>query len=259
MKRRLFSVLGCLLIFFSSSLLAFAASARVIDEAGLLAQPEEILLENKIQTITDQFQIDAVILLVQSLSGKSSTSYADDYFDANGFGIGESHSGVLLLLSMEDRDWAISTCGEAIYALPNNKIEALFSKISSALSANQFYSALDQYLDGLASCFEAYRSYENADSLINVAKLNAKSILIAFVVGLIGAGIILLIMVQSMNTARRQSGAASYVRNGTFHLKKHHDLYLYSTVKKTYRSDNNGSSTHRSASGRSHGGRSGKF
>ena len=58
---------------------------------------------------------DVIVVTVASLDGKTAESYADDYFDFNGYGLGQDRDGILLLLSMEDRDWAISTHGFALF------------------------------------------------------------------------------------------------------------------------------------------------
>ena len=37
-----------------------------------------------------------------SLNGKTATKYADDYFDYNGYGLGNEKDGILLLISMKN-------------------------------------------------------------------------------------------------------------------------------------------------------------
>ena len=41
--------------------------------------------------------------------GKTAEAYADDYYDYNGYGYGENDDGLLLLVSMGEREWAITT------------------------------------------------------------------------------------------------------------------------------------------------------
>ena len=85
----------------------------------------------------------------------------------------------------------------------------------------------------------------------------------AFVIALIVA----LVLKGQMKSVRRQSGASSYVRDGSFQLTRVQDIYLYTTTHRRKIETNSGnrsgggggSSTFRSSSGGSFGGRSGKF
>jgi len=84
------------------------------------------------------------------------------------------------------------------------------------------------------------------------------------VVGLIGGFIGVSSLKSSMTTVRMQTDAQNYVRANSLTLTAQSDRFLYKQVQRIPRSDGNsggggGSTTHRSSSGRSHGGRSGRF
>ena len=89
---------------------------RLTDDADLLTSSEEKQLLAKLDEISERQEMDVVVVTTDSLEGKTAEAYADDFFDYNGFGYGPMGSGVLLLVSMEDRDWAISTSGDGIEA-----------------------------------------------------------------------------------------------------------------------------------------------
>ena len=84
-------------------------------------------------------------------------------------------------------------------------------------------------------------------------------VLVALAIGAAAGGITILVMRSQMNTAKAQHNAGNYLVNGSYQLKRHHDIFLYSRVTRTRKAENNGSSTHRSSGGVSHGGRSGRF
>lgn len=281
----------CLVILISSSLSVSASPPKIVDDAGLLTDGEATKLEEKARMLADTYEMDVVIVTVWSLDGKSSESYADDYFDYNGYGIGDDYSGVLLLLSMEYRDWAISTTGEAIYALTDYGIQSVFSSISSYLSEDKYYLAFSSYLDALEPYFQAYDADDPIDGTTGSyngpgtyvpgtedeivyypqqsdLSQTVKQFLIALVIGAVVAAVVLLIMRSRMNTVKPQKGARSYMMPGSYSLNRQQDLFLYSQLRKVRRSENNsssrgghggGSSIHRSSSGRSHGGGHGKF
>lgn len=287
MKRVITTIL-CLILILVHPVSAYASLPRIVDNADLLTADEEMYLENKAAHLADTYQMDVVIVTVYSLEGKSSEAYADDYFDYNGYGIGSDYSGVLLLLSMEYRDWAISTCGETIYALTDYGIQDVFYSISGYLSEDRYFDAFDAYLDALDPYFAAYadsspidgyyEGYDGPGTYIPGTQEDIvyydeqprnlswylKKFFIALIIGVIAAGVTLLIMRGQMNTARAQRDAANYTKNGSARITRHQDMFLYSRTQRTRRQESSsggggGSSVHRSSSGRSHGGGHGKF
>ena len=103
-----------------------ATSYWIVDDAGLLTEDEITVLDAFAARLVNDYGMDVVILTVESLEGKSSEAFADDYFDDNGYGYGENASGVLLLLSMEYRDWAISTSGDCIRIFSDRQLDNIF-------------------------------------------------------------------------------------------------------------------------------------
>ena len=110
MKRWISLFLLLILLISSLPVTSAAASPHVVDEANLLSSREVQSLNEQTEAMRNQYQMDVVILTVFSLHGKDPEAYADDYYDHAGYGVGSDHSGILLLISMESRDWAISTC-----------------------------------------------------------------------------------------------------------------------------------------------------
>jgi len=286
--KKSFLLLLCLTFLLSFAQPAFATEPKVVDYADILTDSEEVLLEAKAQALVTEYDMDVVILTIDSLNGRISSDYADDYFDYNGYGIGPDYSGVLLLLSMEEREWAISTCGDTIYALTDYGIQQLFSGIAGYLSENRYYEAFDTYLSDLPYYFKAYHSgkpidgyrdpYEGpgsyepvpGDDIVYYPEPEKDfgdylmMFLLSLVIGAVAGGITLLVLRGQMNTAVAQSGAQNYLTPGSYDLKRHQDIFLYSNVSRQRKPDNNssgggGSSVHRSSSGRSHGGGRGGF
>ena len=80
------------------------------------------------------------------------------------------------------------------------------------------------------------------------------AMLISFLVAFVMMGIQLL----KMNTAVSNDTARNYIKEGSFHLDMARDIFLYSRITKV-KKENTDSSTHRSSSGRTHGGGGGSF
>jgi uncharacterized protein len=91
------------------------------------------------------------------------------------------------------------------------------------------------------------------------------ALMISAVIGLIGGLIMVNSMKSSMTTVKMAVNAQNYVRQNSLHLTAQGDRFLYTQTQRIPRSDGSsggsrgGSTGHRSSSGRTHGGRSGRF
>ncbi len=255
MKRKLFSLFLVLCLILTLPLAASALDPiqRFTDRANLV--PDSNDLEYRLSVISQKYQMEVAILTVDTLDGKSAMAYADDYYDSQGYGWGTKNSGLLLLIAMDEREWAVSTCGNAIRAVTDNEIDNIISNISGKLSAGAYYDAFDAFLDQIEAEYQAFTDENTLDAGDIIFRF-----VIALVIGAAIAGVALLIMRSKMNTAKQQSGAGSYIIDSTYDLFRCQDIFLYSRTTKTRKAENSsGSGTHRSSSGRSHGGRSGRF
>lgn len=279
MKRNVISVFLTLILIFALPVRASAASdlPMVVDNADLLDPAEEAAIESMAQELRGEYEFDIVILTVDSLNGKSAKNYADDYYDSNGYGYDAAGSGILFLIAMEEREWYISTCGEAIYTFTDVGVQTLGEAAFSYLQNDNYATVFTAYLEFLPEYFHAYDSGAAVDghadysgsyhrgeqeSLVYYENENSPNILLSLGIGAVVAAVVILIMRASMNTKRNQHGASEYLKAGSFHLRTHQDLFLYSNVSKVRRQQNHtsgGSSVHRSSGGRSHGGGGGRF
>lgn len=285
MKQKLFAMLLCLIFLLAlpMQVSAFDSDSQplVIDSADLIDSEDESALEEKAQSLRTTYEMDVVILTVDNLDGKSAQDYADDYYDYNGYG----ENGILFLLAMEEREWYISTCGDAIYAVTDYGVQQLGESALPYLSDGAYYDAFCVYLDTLPAYFDAYQNDSPLDGYADTSgdyyhgdreevvsyqpvRHGRVSIAVSLVIGIVAATVVILILQYSMNTKRKQRSAGVYIKSGSYHLRTHQDLFLYSNVSKVRRQqDSNsggghhggGSSTHHSSSGRSHGGGGGRF
>lgn len=129
----------------------------VVDRAGLLTSNEAEALSNRLKEIGSAYRCDVIVATVESLGSKTSEAYADDFFDYNGYGYGATPDangttingdGILLLISMEDRDFAISTSGYGITAFTDYGIQTyLEDRFLPYLSRNDFNRGFLAYAD----------------------------------------------------------------------------------------------------------------
>ena len=114
---------------------------RMVDWAGLLSDSEEAELSVQLDEISERQQVDLVVVTIDSLEGASVVEYADDFFDYNGYGFGTEHDGILFLISMEERDWCISTSGYGIEALTDAGREYMSEEFLHYLSDGEYAQA----------------------------------------------------------------------------------------------------------------------
>ncbi|MCR4616485.1 MAG: TPM domain-containing protein [Clostridiales bacterium] len=250
---------------------------RVIDDGDLLSAAEEEELESKLDEISNRQQFDVVVLTANTLNGKTPMEYADDYYDYNGYGYGDNRDGALLLVSMEDRDWWISTCGYGLTALTDYGIQQIGSWLVSYLKYEEYYNGFAKYADMCDSFVTLAKSgqpvdvsgYSGTSTSTTGRKAPfefGKSILTSLVVGLLAALIVTGVMRSKLKSVRFQAAANNYVNPGSLNITRRQDMFLYSTVTRTAIPKNTGSSgggggssSHTSSSGTSHGGGGGKF
>ena len=249
-----------------SVIAALGSFPRLVDNADLLDEEEEALLLGKLDEVSERQQFDVVIVTASTIDGKSPMAYADDFFDYNGYGKGADRSGALLLVSMEDRDWWISTRGYGITALTDFGIEKIGDDIiRDGLSDGDYYDAFVTFVKDCDSYVTQAKNGTPVDR--NTYKEPfpfVKRIGASAVIGLIVSLIVGSSLKGKMTSVKSAKAAAEYTRPGSFYLRDQSDVFLYNNVTRTAkpqesRSGGGGSSTHTSSSGASHGGGGGKF
>lgn len=232
-------------------------SAYVFDEAGILTDGQITTLNERLATISQKRDCDVLVLTVSYLGRKSAQAYADDYYDQNELGRGSGDDGILLLVSINDREWAISTYGYGIEAFTDAALDRIEDDLLSDLSEDRYYEAFLTYANTADSMLERARAGKPYDPFPWI--IVPISLLLGFVIALVCVST----MKGKLKSVRPAVGAANYVRKDSLNLRDCRDVYLYSTVTKVPKPKDNGggsgSSTHTSSSGRSHGGRSGRF
>jgi len=258
MKKKLL-VLALLALCLPAFLLA---QIRVVDNAGLLSGSDKADLERRMAEIASKYNFDLVIVTENNIGSARPMDYADDFFDYNGYGLGEDRDGCLLLQVTEARDYWFSTSGRGMKILNDAAGGKLESDVFKFLSNDDTAGAYRAFI----SAWEMFLALDAKGRSYNFFhQWNAVLVVIAWVLSfLIG-----LIVVQSwkaqMNTALPKKNAAPYVVPGSLAFTVQQERFLYSTVTKTQRAESSSSSgsgrggTHVSSSGRSHGGRGGKY
>lgn len=235
-------------------------------------EDQKAQLEAKAQTLSDDFDMDIVILVTDDPGDKTPEAYADDYYDNMGYGRGDDKDGVLFLRCMQSRDWYVSTCGRGITVFSDDVIDYIIEQMTESLRADDLYSAFSVFLNESETCLKA--ESEGVDYSERIEAATPKRKPFAFtVLGIVFAvGLGFLLSLIPMGKLKREvynvsfkSGAADYTKPNSLNLRNSNDIYLYTNTTRvriqteSSSSRSGGGHTHVSSSGMTHGGHGGKI
>lgn len=236
---------------------------RLVDDADILTDSEEKELSQQLDTISENQECDVVVVTVDSLDGKSAESYADDFYDNNGYGCGEENSGILLLVAMDDREWSMSTSGYAVTAFTDAGLAYMEDQFVSDLSDGAYLDAFSKYASLCDDFLTQAKNGEPYDTgHLPKGTVSSLWILGDLLIGGVIAFVMALIKKAKLKSVKSQVAAAEYEKAGSLNLTVRTDRFINRVVTKRRierKEGSGGSSTHTGSSGKTHGGRSGKF
>ncbi len=248
-------------------------SDRLVDQANLISASDETALRAKLDAISEELQFDVVLVTAEHIGSRTPMEFADDYFDFNGFGYGDSHDGVCFLISMAERDWWISTCGFGETALSDDYFMDIvrYSKVISALKDGDYTASFNAYADMVADFVREAQTGEPYSHRHRYQDWRNKVIGVglSLTLGLIVAAIVTWYVKQHYVASVQQKREAGAYLVGAVQYGKGYDNFRSSVVHRTRRVSESSSSSsgsasssgghHTSSSGYSHGGGGGKF
>ena len=272
----LFAALAALVLAVTLAVPAFAVEGgfadlyyRMYDGAGVLTEDEDNELEDALEELSLRQSFDVTIASIESLESVGADSmeqFADDLYDYCQFGYGTDRDGVLLLVSVGDRKWHLSTCGYGITAFTDAGIQYLGQQLTPFMAEGDYAGAFRTFVQWTDDYVTAAREGHPYDvNTLPREPLSPMYLVLALGIGLVLAWVIVGVMKGQLRSVAFQENAASYVREGSMKLTNQRDLFLYRDVHRTEHveekdsSDSGGSSTHTSSSGTTHGGGGGSF
>ena len=249
-----------LLLALLTAMLALPAQAAelgyVTDAAELLTYEQWQELETLCGSISDQFDCGVYIVTVDDY-----TEYGDgDVFEVtygiyHGYALGKGadRDGLVLLLSTDDRDFALFVYGDAAeYAFNAYGQEQLENQFLPSFTEDDWYGGLHAYAE---TCGQYLALAEDGEPVRdNPTSLIALFVVISFFISLL----VVNFLKMGMKNVRKQSQAYHYL-SSNLNLTEQYDQYTHTTEtrRKVESSSSSGSSNAKSGGGGS--GRAGKF
>lgn len=175
--KRIFSFVIVFAVLFSVCFFAFAddltrtAGYHVYDEADLLSDSEWQRLEQKASEISERYKCDLYVVTVEDF-----TDYTDDYdvltaaqniYEKMDFGYGVGKDGQMLLLSMDDRDFALIAYGNfGNEAFTDYGKDLVIDAFLDDFRNNDWYGGFEDYLDECEYLLEEASNGTPVDILI---------------------------------------------------------------------------------------------
>ena len=253
----------CLVLSLGGAALASGEMAvpYVTDAAGLLTQDEVLALEAQAEQIAEDYGCAPYILVVENYR-----DYEDTYdvreagmnlYERWGLGYGPEKNGLLLMLSMAERDYALVTNGSVTHqAFTDYGQEALREQFLDNFHNDDWAGGFRDYLDGCAWLLEQARNGTPYD--VNTAPKGFNPLII--VIPLVLALVVCLVLTGQMKTAKRKTEAGDYMVQGGAEMRVVQDIFTHRTVtRQVIQSENKGGGGGTTINARGFSGKSGKF
>lgn len=252
-----------------------SGQSYVFDTAGLLTGEEQEKLEGTAKELMEKYDFGVYIVTLDDFR-----DYTDrDVFHAamniyhekeNGFGTGAEKDGLMLLLSVDDRDYCLFTNGKrGNYAFNDDGREAMTKYFLDDFGDDKWYSGFEDYLTWADNYLEKaeegnpYSAENEPMDIYDRISWFLAALTLLLLPPLIPAFLCRRILVKMMGSVKKGTEASAYVSQ-KLRLTKSDDIYIRTTESKRYNppsssSDGGGGGGSSSSHSGSSSGTSGKF
>lgn len=253
----------------------FVDSTNVVsyvnDYAGLLSSDEISELERQITDMREKTDWDIFAVTTYDAEGKSSREYADDYYDEC---TAEDSDGILVLIDMDNREIYISTSGNAIRYLADERIERVLDEGFYYAGEGEYASCLSAILSTAEYFYDSgilqeQENYDVETGAISEYRSLTWMEVVPILLLAVGAGLAIYVIVIKSYSMKGGRYDYPYMKYGKIELISQEDRFIRQYVTHQRIQTNSGahggghssgrSSVHRSSSGRSHGGGGRRF
>ena len=209
---------------------------RVVDNAGVFSSAEYDRLSKKLASMRQELGVDLVVLTDNSYHGMGYIKYATDFYDMNGYGLGDDYSGVIFFLCFEpgDRGFEAYGTGKAEKYMTEKNVDKMSDKVLDYFVNEEYATGVEKYFD------QVYTLIKKGRLPLSGAQI-ATLIIIPSLIGLIGGGISLASASGSMRTVTKATTAADYLNPISFVVNNSDDRMLNTDVSRTYISSSSSS------------------
>jgi len=265
MKKALITILLAFLLTASLASVAIAADIDLVtDITGTLTDSQKERLNQRAERISEQYRCEVAIVVIDEMDDNAGAyAWAEYIYQEYNFGYGSEKSGILLFLSLAERDYYMIAFGYGNTAFTDyGKDVMLDNHILPLLANNRYYDAFTAYLDKAEEFLTMARDgtpFDRGTDPEAQQSFDLMKVAVVIFVPLIIAFCICSYWKSKMKTARVATTACNYIPPGGFQLTGSADTFLYQTRVRTKIESSSSSSGGTSVNSRGFSGRGGKF
>lgn len=260
--KRLLTLLMALVLMLSLCIFAYAvngANGYIVDTTQTLSQDAVNELDAQALELAHKYGSAVHFMLVDDYqeyatgTGKEIFDVCAEYYHSQGFGVGSGKSGILMMISKNDRQLAFFVYGNgAGYAMTDYAQDTLYDKVVAQLSEDEWQKGAEVYVD---FCEEALEAAANGKPL---EKSNLGVIVLIYLGAMAVAGIVCFVYCSMMNNVAKGSDATDYISAEGLLLNGSDDVFVNRVVTRREKSkkSESGGDSHEGHGG---SGRSGSF
>lgn len=232
----------CAALCLGLGLSASAESYNISDAAGLLSMQSLETLDANAKSISEHYNCGVYVVIVDDYTDYvhgSIADFAEAVYKSYDLGYGEGRNGILLALSMAERDYDLCAYGDwAHYAFTDYGKDKLAEEFLDNFRNNDWAGGLNDYVAACASLMELAKNGNPLDTVIYEEEPELPGwdafelMLIVLVPSLIAFAVCSMFKAQ-MKTANRQYYATDYVDRNRSRLTVNRDQFLTRNVTRT--------------------------
>lgn len=204
----------------------------VTDEAAILSGSQRMELENRAGDISREYQCSIYIVALEDYTDYTSGSVTDcakAIYKNYSLGWGSDKNGVLLLLSMYDRDYSIIAYGDfANAAFTDYGKDALSDEFLDDFRYDDWYAGFSDYLEYSAKLMDKAENGKPLDAGKSGTSPVVKLLMIV-ILPCVAAFAVCSAFISRMKTARKKNEAGDYMVPEGVELRIREDIFTHRT------------------------------
>ena len=249
---------------------AFDNTLKVYDYAQVLTSTEEKELKTLVDNYINNYNMDMALVTVKYHQKYDTKTYAEDFYDYNGFGIGNTKDGLIFVIDFTFgyTDIYISTTGQAIRMYDDYRIDKMLDDIAYKKD-DGYFEMFKIFVNDASNYANSGVPTSNSNTIINeYGDIVYKETMpwgVIIIVSLLVPTIIIIILISKNRMVKKSINATYYLRNGSVIINTRNDRFITTHTSSVRINDDSsssggsrgrvgGSSISRGSSGRSHGG-----
>ena len=263
MTKKIISILFAIILVLGMSTAVFAAAedvefdTMVVDIPDILTDEEEKEFDNRAWEMTQKYGCAVYIMITDTLEGYEAWEYNEMLHSELSLGYGEEKSAVILLLSMEERQYDLMAHGYGNTAFTDYGKDVMAERFLDDFANDDWYAGFCSYLDTCEEFLELAASGEPFDIDSESSGGGFFGVIIMVLISCAVAMGVCLILRAQMKTAVKATEAGDYAKNLV--VTNEYDRFSHRDVQRIYNppQEGNDGGTTVNSNGSSH--KSGEF